>query len=33
MDMIATKIDSLKASVDRLNERMEYIERYLIGRR
>lgn len=33
IDVVLTKLDSLKASIDRLNERMEYIERYLIGRR
>jgi hypothetical protein len=32
IDVVVTRLDSLKASVDRINERLEYIERYLIRR-
>lgn len=33
IDVVVSRLDSLKASVDRVNDRMEYIERYLVGRR
>jgi len=33
VDLIVSKVDSMKATLDRINERLDYIERYLIGRR
>jgi hypothetical protein len=33
IDVISSKFDSMKATLDRINERLDYIEKYLIGRR